>query len=86
MHVAAHIVVRRCSYVSIHPDTEVGVGQSLSSLIDQHIVVKGHVVDLVVGRERKRLSTDFHANGLPLGFCMNVSLVIEDPVEVAVAV
>ena len=52
----------------------------MGPLVDQHVVVEGHVVDLVVGRKRKGLRTDFHADGLPLGLGVNVPFVVENPI------
>ena len=58
----------------------------MRTLVDQYVVVEGHVVDLVVGREGKCLRADLHPNRLTLRFRVNVSFVVEDPVEIAVTV
>ena len=72
--------------IDIHPLRHVGVRQRLRALVDQDVVVKRHVVDLVVGRKRKGLRADLHADRLSLGFGVNVALVVEDPKEVLVSV
>ena len=50
--------------VTVHPLGKEGVGERLRALVDQDIVAEGHVVDLVVGRKRKALGSNFHADGL----------------------
>ena len=85
-HIHPHVVVRVPPQIDIHPLRHVGVGQRLRSLVDEDVVVKRHVVDLVVGRKRKGLRTDLHPDRLSLGFRVNVALVVEDPVEVLVSI
>ena len=72
--------------IAVHPLCHVRVGEGLGPLVDQHIVVKGHVVHLIVRGESKGLRTNLHANGLSLGLGVNVSFVIENPVVVLVAI
>ena len=86
LHVTSHVVVGGRSHVCVDPHPEVGVGQRLCALVDEDVVVEGHVVDLVVRGEREGLRTDFHPDGLALRLGVHVALVVENPVEVAVAV
>ena len=86
MDVAPHVVVCGRAHVGVNPNPEVSVGQRLGALVDQDIVVEGHVVDLVVGGESKGLRSDFHPNGLALRLRVNVPFVVENPVEIAVTV
>ena len=58
----------------------------MRTLVDQYVVVEGHIVDLIVGREGKCLRADLHTDRLTLRFRVNVSFIVKDPVEVAVTV
>ena len=42
---------------------EVGVQQRLSSLVDDRVIVEGHVVDVVVRAEGERLRTNLQTDG-----------------------
>ena len=86
LDVTTDIVVVVAAEVGVDPRAEVGVRQRLRALVDEHVVVERHVVDLVVGAERECLGTDLHADGLALGLGVHIALVVEDPVEVLVAV
>jgi len=86
LHVAPHIVVADAAQIAVNPLAHVGVGQGLGALVNQDVVVEGHVVDLVVGGKGKRLCPNFHADGLALGFRVDVALVVENPVVVLVSV
>jgi hypothetical protein len=85
-HVAAHVVVHVAPEVRIHPLGEVGFSQGLGALVDQHVVIELHVVNLVVRREGEGLGTDLHTDGLALRLGVDVALVVEDPVVVLVTV
>ncbi len=86
LHVAPHVVVHVPAEVAVHPLREVGVGQCLRALVDEHVVAERHVVDLVVGGESKALRTDFHADGLAKGLGVDVAFVVENPVVRLVAI
>ncbi len=66
--------------IAVDPLGKIRVGQGLRALVDQHVVVKLHVVHLIVGREGEGLRADLHANRLTLRFRVDVALVIENPV------
>ncbi len=55
--------------------------QGLRALVDQHVVIKLHVIDLIIGGEGKCLGADFHSDRLSLRFrCAHVAFIIENPV------
>ena len=66
--------------IAVDPLGKIRVGQGLRALVDQHVVIKLHVVHLIVGREGEGLRADFHPNRLTLRFRVDVALVIENPV------
>ena len=80
IHIHAYIIVHVASQVTINPLGKICLRESLSSLVDQQVVVKLHIVDLIVGGKRKRLRTNFHSNRLALRLRVNVSFVVENPV------
>lgn len=85
LHVATHEVVVGATHVRIHEVAEVGIQQGLRSLVDDRVVVEGHVIDLVVGAEGEGLCPNFETNGLPTErFGMHVALIVEDPKDVVV--
>ena len=66
LNITPDVIVCRSTDVSIDPYPEVRFRKSLRALVDQYIVVEGHVVDLVIGREREGLCPHFHTNWLAL--------------------
>ena len=80
LNVYAHIVVHVAAQIAVDPLGKIRVGQGLRALVDQHVVVKLHVVHLIVGREGEGLRADFHPNRLTLRFRVDVTLIIENPV------
>ena len=86
LDVTTDVVVVVASEVGVDPGSEVGVRQRLRALVDEHVVVERHVVDLVVRAERKGLRSDLHADGLALRLGVHIALVVEDPEEVLVTI
>ena len=80
LNVYAHVVVHVAAQIAVDPLGKIRVSQGLRALVDQHVVIKLHVVHLIVGREGEGLRADFHPNRLTLRFRVDVALVIENPV------
>ena len=78
-HVATHKVIKSVTQVGINPLAEVGFTQLIGRTVDDFIGIESHIVDFIIGRESKCLSTDFHTDRLTLGLQMDVTHIIENP-------
>ena len=78
-NVATDDVVRVVAQVWVKPRGEIRIRQPEGRLVQNTVVVEGHVVDLVVRIEGKGLRTNFKTQRSRTGFGVDVTAVVVDP-------
>ena len=77
--VATNDVVQVITQIRIEPGTEEGIGQTEGGLIQNAIIIEGHVVDLVICTEGKGLRTDLKPKRAGLRLGMHISTIVIYP-------
>ena len=79
-------IIEWITQCTVNKDPEIGVEQGLRPAVDQFVIVEGHVVDVIIGSEGKRLRTNFHSNWVTSSFGMDIPFVIHDPPQIEITV